>query len=124
MFHGKIEKLALENENFRKVIWTGENSQLVLMSIPVGGQIDEEVHTDTDQLLFFVEGIGEAVLDEESYKFRKGCVIVVPAGTVHTVINTGDTDLKLYTIYAPQEHPANTIHHTKEDALKAELADY
>ncbi len=124
MFHGKIEKLTMENNDFRKVIWTGENSQLVLMSIPIGEQIDEEVHTDTDQLLFFVEGMGEAQLDEENYKFRKGCVIVVPAGTVHTISNTGDIDLKLYTIYAPQEHPANTVHKTKADAIRAELAEY
>ena len=91
MFHGKINNLALENNNYRNVIWTGENSQLVLMSIPVGEQIDEEVHHDVDQLLFFVEGMGEAILDKKNYKFRKGCVIVVPAGTVHTIINTGKT---------------------------------
>lgn len=124
MFHGKINTLTLENDNFRKVIWTGEHSQLVLMSIPVGEQIDEEVHPDTDQILFFVEGNGKAILDSESIQFRKGCVITVPSGIMHTIINVGDTELKLYTVYSPQEHPANTVHATKADALKAEKKDH
>lgn len=120
MFHGKINELTIANNNFRKVIWTGENCQLVLMSIQVGDKIDQEVHENTDQLLFFVQGNGEAILDSKSYPFIKGCVIVIPAGTVHTIINSGDNELKLYTIYAPQEHPSNTVHQTKHDALEVE----
>jgi mannose-6-phosphate isomerase-like protein (cupin superfamily) len=120
MFHGKIDKLTLENNNFREVIWTGENCQLVLMSIPVDEQIDEEVHSDTDQLLFFVEGSGKAILDDQQYPFEKGDVLVVPSGIIHTIINTGDVDLKLYSVYAPQEHPANTVHQTKADAQEVE----
>ncbi len=124
MFQGNINDLTVKNTDFRQVVWTGENSQLVLMSIPVDEQIDEEIHHDVDQLLFFVEGMGEAILDGQVNLFHPGQVLIVPAGVVHTIMNTGDTELKLYTVYAPQEHPADTVHATKADAKKAALTDF
>ena len=120
MFAEDIKKLARENTNFRKVLHTGEYSQIVAMSIPVGGDIGEEVHTDTDQILAFVKGTGEAILAGEKKKVGENDVVFVPAGTTHNFKNAGDEDLKLYTVYAPPHHPDGTIHATKEDAAKAE----
>ncbi len=124
MFKGNIEKLAKENTNFRKVIYTGQNSQLVLMSIPPAEEIGEETHHDTDQLLFLVEGEGEAIIDDQPSKFTKHEVVFVPAGTKHNFKNTGDEDLKLYTVYSPPTHKDGTIHKTKEDAEKDEEDSY
>lgn len=120
MFHIDIKKLTLENDNFRKVIYTGKNSQLVLMSIPVAEEIGEEVHPDVDQILFLVSGIGEAVLEGKSSEFKTDEVVFVPAGTKHNFINKGDTDLKLYTVYSPPEHPDGTVHKTKAEAQQSE----
>jgi mannose-6-phosphate isomerase-like protein (cupin superfamily) len=116
MFQADLKKLTKENDNFRKVIYTGEWSQLVLMSIPPGGEIGRETHRSTDQLLFLVEGEGEAILDEQTTKFKEHGVVFVPAGTRHNFKNTGDEDLKLYTVYAPPAHPDGTVHKTKADA--------
>ena len=102
------------------MLHTGEHSQIVAMSIPVGGDIGEEVHPNTDQMLFFVDGEGEAILDGETRKVEEHDVVFVPAGTRHNFKNTGDEDLKLFTVYAPPEHPDGTIHKTKEEAQKAE----
>jgi len=120
MFAEDIKKLTRENTNFRKVLHTGEYSQIVAMSIPVGGDIGEEVHPDTDQILVFVKGAAEAILGGETKKVEEHDVVFVPAGTVHNFKNAGDEDLKLYTVYAPPHHPDGTIHATKEDAAKAE----
>src|SRR3989344_6069241 len=120
MFAEDIKKLTRENTNFRKVLHTGEYSQIVAMSIPVGGDIGEEVHPDTDQILAFVDGEGEAILAGETREVEEHDVVFVPAGTTHNFKNTGDEDLKLYTVYAPPEHPDGTIHKTKEDAEQAE----
>jgi mannose-6-phosphate isomerase-like protein (cupin superfamily) len=120
MFQGDINKLAKENKNFRKVIYTGENSQLVLMSILPNEDIGMEVHEGIDQILFFVEGLGEAVVAGKSSNVKEGDVVFVPAGTQHNFTNIGKDDLKLYTIYSPPEHPDGTIHRTKADAMKDE----
>ncbi len=115
-FQANIENLTKENNFFRKVLYTGEHSQLVLMSIEPGSEIGEETHADVDQILFFVEGEGEAVLNNQSKQIGKGDVVFVPAGTLHNFRNTGDIQLKLYTVYSPPEHPDGTIHKTKEEA--------
>lgn len=116
MFSENIKKIAKENTNFRKVLYTGVNSQLVVMSIPPGGDIGEEVHSDTDQILVFVDGSGEAILNGEVKKIEEHDVVFVPAGVTHNFKNIGDEDLKLFTVYSPPEHPDGTIHKTKEDA--------
>lgn len=115
-----INQQAIENINFRKVIYTGENSQLVLMNIAIGQEIGEEVHEKVDQILIFVKGKAESILDGVSEMVGEGDLVFVPAGTIHNFINKGDVDLKLYTIYSPPNHPEETIHKTKEDAEKAE----
>ena len=113
MFSADIKELAKENTNFRKVIYTGPKSQLVLMSIPAGGDIGLETHPNTDQILFFVEGSGEAVLNGETKPIEKHSVFFVPAGTEHNFTNTGGEDMKLYTVYAPPQHPDGTVQTTK-----------
>lgn len=120
MFYGNIKKLAEENDNFRKVIYTGKNSQLVLMSIPKGGQIGDEVHETTDQILFFVDGEAEAVLNGESQTVGEHDVVFVPQGTQHNFINKSDEDLKLFTVYSPPAHPEGTIHKTRQEAEQGE----
>ena len=116
-----IEKLTKENTNFRKVLYTGKNSQLVLMSIPVGKDIGNEVHETIDQILFIVGGEAEAIINNtEKKRVEKDSVVFVPAGTWHNFINTGDEDLKLYTVYSPPAHRDGTVHKTKEEAEKEE----
>ncbi|MDO8269153.1 MAG: cupin domain-containing protein [Candidatus Levybacteria bacterium] len=113
-----LKEEAKENNNFRKVLMTGTNSQVVIMSIPVGGDIGEEVHPNIDQFFYFVKGDGEAVLDGETTQFEKHDAVFVRAGTMHNIKNTGDEDLKLFTVYAPPAHPDGTIHRTKEEAAE------
>lgn len=120
MYAQDIKALTKENTNFRKVLHTGEKSQIVAMSIPPGGDIGEEVHPNTDQILFFVKGEGEAIVGGQMRPVFKHDVVFVPAGTVHNFKNIGDRDLKLFTVYAPPQHPDGTVHATKEDAQKAE----
>lgn len=120
MFVGDIEKFAEENSNFRKVIFTGPKAQLVVMSIPVAGDIGEETHPETDQMLFVVEGKAEAILDGQSQVVDEDNVVYVPAGTRHNIKNIDNEDLKLYTVYAPPQHPDGTIHANKEAAIEAE----
>lgn len=110
-----IEKETLENENYRKVLYTGRNSQLVLMNIRPGEEIGEEVH-ELDQFIRFEEGEGKVILDEKEHDIRDDWAVVIPAGTRHNVINTSDSaSLKLYSIYSPPEHKEGTIHPTKAD---------
>ncbi len=111
-----VVSLARENENFRQVLFTTDRSQLVLMSIPVGAEIGEEVHDGIDQVLAFVDGVGEAVLAGERRPVRAGSVVVVPAGTLHNILATGGVPLKLYTVYTPPEHADGTVHRTKQEA--------
>lgn len=116
--HSYVE-LARENENFRQTVVTGKHSQVVVMSIPPGEDIGEEVH-DGDQILLFVEGEGEAVLDGRPSPIRAEDLAFVPAGTRHNFANKGAEPLSLVTIYAPPEHPDGTVHATKADAETAE----
>jgi mannose-6-phosphate isomerase-like protein (cupin superfamily) len=113
-FVGDIEKATLENVNFRKVLYTAKNSQLVVMSIPPGADIGEETH-HLDQFLRLEQGTGKAVLDGVEHAIADKWAVVVPAGTKHNFINTGDTDMKLYSIYSPPEHKDGTVHATKAD---------
>lgn len=123
-----IERATLDNENFRTVLWTGEHSQLTVMRIAAGEDIGLEVHSDHDQFIRIEEGKGRAELGpsedevEETHDVEADWAIVVPAGTWHNVVNTGDGDLKLYSLYSPPEHPPNTMHRTKAEAEAAEAA--
>jgi len=116
-----IEKLTLENENFRKVLYTDKKSQLVLMSLLAGEDIGEEVH-DVDQFLRVEKGIGTAVLNGVSHDLADGSVIMVPAGTKHNIINSKTGPMKLYTLYMPPHHRDGVIHATKA-AAEADSAD-
>lgn len=113
-----IKELVKENENFRHVIYTGRKSQLVLMSLLAKEDIGEETHETSDQILFIVDGKGEAVVGEEHTPITKHSVVFVPAGTVHNIINTGNEKMKLYTVYAPSVHADGITHKTKADAAK------
>jgi mannose-6-phosphate isomerase-like protein (cupin superfamily) len=119
-FVGDIEKLTEENEDFRRVLYTGRNLQLVLMSIGPGDAIGEEVHDDRDQFFRVEKGKGEVVIDGHRSKIKSDDAIVVPAGARHNVLNTGDKPLRLYTLYAPPEHRDGTVHATKGDADASE----
>lgn len=122
MDHFDIAVTAEKSADFRRVLWTGEHSQLVIMTIPADGEIGEEVHEDTDQVLSFVSGIGEARVGGQKRKIVAGDVVAVPAGTKHNFVNTGPNPLVLYTVYGPPEHAAKAVHATKEEADAAEEA--
>lgn len=109
--------IAAENENFRNVLYTGKQSQLVAMRLGPREEIGEETHPATDQVFFFIEGAGEAILDGKRSPLSAGEVLCVPAGTLHNVRNTSKTAMKLLTLYAPPEHPAGTVEKTREEAL-------
>ncbi len=115
-----IEKDSLENGNFRKVVYTAKNSQLVLMSLKPGEEIGSEVH-HLDQFLRVEKGTGKTVLNGKEFPIADGSAIVVPAGTEHNIINTSRTDeMKLYTVYSPPNHKDGTVHATKADAAADE----
>ena len=115
-FNEDILARAKRNSSFREVVSTGPHAQVVVMSIPPGGEIGEEVHHDVDQVLVFVEGAGVAVLEGQRTAVTPGRLVHVPAGTRHNFLNEGSTDLKLYTVYAPPQHAPGTIHRTKAAA--------
>ena len=115
-FVTNIEKETLENENFRKVLYTDKNVQLVVMSILPGEDIGEEVHDKEDQFLRVEQGTGKAILTDVEHELGDGSVVVVPAGTKHNIINTDTSKLKLYSLYMPPHHKDGTIHKTKADA--------
>jgi len=120
-FSTNIEKETLENENFHRVLYTGKNSQLVLMSLKPKEEIGMEVHPENDQFFRFEKGQGEVVIDDNRYEVEDGSAIVVPAGAQHNVINVSKTeDLKLYTIYSPAHHQDRIVRKTKEEAEKNE----
>jgi len=119
-FLGDAARMARENENFRHVIFTTTHAQLVLMSIPPGGEIGDEVHPGVDQLFVFVAGAGEAIVGREEHSVLPGAVVVVPAGTRHNFVTLGAKPLKLFTIYSPPQHAPGTIHRTKAEADAAE----
>jgi mannose-6-phosphate isomerase-like protein (cupin superfamily) len=115
-----IETDTLENEDFRRVLYTAKNMQLVLMSLRGKEEIGEEVH-ELDQFIRVEAGQGIAILDGVAHRLSDGSAVVIPAGTRHNVINASDTEeLKLYTLYGPPEHRDGTIHRTKSDALMNE----
>ena len=115
-FKGNIEKETLDNDNFRKVLYTGEHLQLVLMSLKAGEEIGAEVHANNDQFFRFESGTDKCIIDENHYHVTDGDVIVVPAGANHNVINTGAEAFKMYTIYGPPNHQDGTIRATKKAA--------
>ncbi len=112
-----IEAKTRQNTNYREVLYTAPHSQLVVMTLPPGEEIGLETHEHGDQFIRVESGEGEAILDGERHVLRDGVALVIPAGTAHNVINTSQTKpLQLYTIYTPPEHPAGTIHRTKQEA--------
>ena len=121
-FNVDIVKAAKTNTFFRQVLSTGEHAQVVVMSIPPGGDIGEEVHKAVDQVLAFVEGEGVAILDGEESPVGPDRLVHVPAGVRHNFVNRGSVDLRLFTVYAPPQHAPGTIHKTKAEAV-ADKAD-
>ena len=121
MKHFTIAVEAEKSPDFRRVLWTGEHTQLVVMTIPPDGEIGEEVH-QVDQILTFVSGLGEAKVSGSTRKVKAGDLVVVPAGSKHNFLNTGPNPLVLYTVYGPPEHADGAVHHSKEEADAAEEA--
>jgi mannose-6-phosphate isomerase-like protein (cupin superfamily) len=115
-YSGDIISRTRENANFRQVIFTGKKSQLVVMDIPPGGEIGTETHPNVEQTLFFLSGIGEAILDGVRSPIKAGDAVVVTPGTEHNFRNTGNEPLKVYTIYAPPNHIDGRVHRTKAEA--------
>ncbi|MDD4352407.1 MAG: cupin domain-containing protein [Candidatus Gracilibacteria bacterium] len=114
----------MENGNFRKVLYTGKNSQLVLMSLKPGEDIGMEIHAENDQFFRFEQGQGKCLIDGNEYAVKDGSAIVVPAGAEHNIINASDTkELKLYTVYSPPHHKDGIVRATKEEA-EANEADF
>ena len=122
MEHFSIATVAEQSADFRRVLWTGEHTQLVIMTIPVGGEIGVEKHDENDQILTFVSGVGEASVSGESRAVVAGDLVVVPAGTTHNFTNTGPDPLVLYTVYGPPDHAPGAVHATREEADALEEA--
>ena len=111
-----IESATLQNSDYRRVLFTGRNTQLVLMNIAPGDEIGLETHDEHDQFIRVESGIGTVALDGEQHPLADGVAVVIPAGVRHNVINTSrDTPLRLYTLYSPPEHADGTVHQTKQD---------
>jgi mannose-6-phosphate isomerase-like protein (cupin superfamily) len=119
-FVADIEELTEENSDFRRVIYTGNNLQLVLMAIQPGDEIGEEVHKDRDQFFRIEKGKGEVWIDGARSKIKRDDAILVPAGARHNIINTGEKPLRLYTLYAPPEHRDGIVRATKAEAEAGE----
>jgi len=120
-FITNIEKETIENENFRRVLYTSKHSQLVLMSLAPNEEIGMEIHTDNDQFFRFEKGEGKCIIDGNEYEVKDGSAVVVPAGAEHNVINVSATEsLKLYTIYSPAHHKDGIVRATKADAMANE----
>jgi mannose-6-phosphate isomerase-like protein (cupin superfamily) len=118
-FNTNIEKETIENNNFRKVLYTGKHSQLVLMSLKPHEEIGMEIHSDNDQFFRFQKGQGKCFVDGNFYEVSDGGVLVVPAGAEHNIVNISETDdLKLYTIYSPAHHKDGVVRATKAEAEK------
>jgi mannose-6-phosphate isomerase-like protein (cupin superfamily) len=121
MEHYTIATVAEKNPDFRRVLWTGKHTQLVIMTIPPDGEIGEETH-DVDQILTFVSGVGRAKVSGATRNVAAGDLVVVPAGHKHNFVNAGPNPLVLYTVYGPPEHADGAVHRTKEEADAAEDA--
>ena len=124
-----IESLTLENTNYRTTLWTGEHLQVTLMCIEPGHDIGLEVHPDIDQFLRIEQGqaavqMGPTAEDLQTWQAGADYAVVVPAGTWHNVVNIGDSDLKVYSLYSPAEHAPGTVHKTKAEADEAEAAEH
>ncbi len=115
-YKANIEKLTLENDNFRKALYTAPHLQLVLMSLEVGEEIGAETHENNDQFFRFESGKGKCIIEGNEYYVEDGDAVIVPAGAKHNVINIGDIPLKMYTIYGPPNHEDKTVSKTKEEA--------
>ena len=123
-YKGNLEKDTLSNSYFRHVIYTAPHSQLVLMCLKPGEEIGMEVHPNNDQFLRFEGGDWQAEISGEKFSGGSGDCVIVPAGNYHNIINASkEKELKLYTLYSPAHHPDGTVHKTKADALKAEVAE-
>jgi len=125
-YHTNIEEETLKNSYFRKVLYTGKYSQLVVMALKPGEEIGNEVHPNVDQFFRIEQGEAKVVLNngETEFTVKEDEVFIVPAGTWHNVINVSDKDLKLYTIYSPPNHPDGTVHQTKQEAEEYEKAHH
>lgn len=115
-----IEKETLENEFFRKEVFTGEHLQMTVMSLLPGEDIGAEIHNNIDQFLRIEQGTGRAIVGDQEYDVEDDFAIIIPAGMNHNVVNTGEIAMKLYSIYTPAEHPKGTIHKDKAEAVAAE----
>ncbi|WP_160135495.1 cupin domain-containing protein [Halococcus salsus] len=115
-FTTDIEEDTLENEDYRRVLYTGENTQLVLMTLQPGEEIGLETHSDIDQFIRIEAGTAQVVLDDEEISLEDDDIVVIPDGAEHNVTNTSEEEaLRLYTLYSPPEHPDGTVHATKQD---------
>ena len=122
---GNIESESLNNDDFRQVLYTAHNQQLVVMSLKPNEDIGMEVHKDNDQFIRCEAGVGKAVLNGEEHDIKDGFVVVIPAGTMHNIINTSPTEpMKLYTLYSPPHHKDGTVHATKADAAADEAEHF
>lgn len=117
-FVDDIERLTKDNGDFRRVLYTGKNLQLVLMTLRPGEEIGEEVHDDRDQFFRIEDGAGEVLIDGARHRVEDDDAIIVPAGARHNVVNTGNSPLKLYTLYGPPEHRDGIVQRTKADAFE------
>ena len=111
-----LRRLAVENTDFRRVVYTGKRIQFTVMDIPPKGEVGAETHETVEQVFFCVSGSGEASYNGTKVKFDKGDVLAVPPGTNHNIVNTGSESLKFYTSYSPPNHLPDTVHKTKADA--------
>ena len=119
MEHYTIATVAEQYSDFRRVLWTGKHTQVVIMTIPPDGEIGEEVH-EVDQILTFVSGTGKAIISGSEKVVAQGDLVVVPSGKKHNFLNTGEKPLILYTVYGPPEHADGAVHKTKEEADRLE----
>ena len=116
-----IERETRKNADFRRVLYTGKHSQLVLMSLKPGEEIGEETHEDVDQFFRFEAGVGNVIIDGVEHHVKEGNGVIVPAGARHNVVNTSKrANLRLYTIYSPPEHQDRVVRHTKKEAMASE----
>ena len=120
MITTEVLRIARENDDFRREVATAERSQVVVMTIPPGGEIGDEVHDGIDQILIFVEGEADAIVGGETRRVRADDLVLVPGGTRHNFVNAGGGPLRLVTVYSPPEHEPGTVHRTKEEADAAE----
>ena len=114
-FHTDLETETIDNNDYRRVIYTAKNCQLVLMNLPPGEEIGEEVHDGNDQFIRIDEGTGLVIIGDNEYNVKNGDAVIVPQGIKHNAINDSDENLKLYTVYSPPHHKKGTVHKTKAD---------